>query len=79
MRARLFVTLKPGVLDPAGEAVRDGLEQLGFSEVKAARIGKVIDLELEDSTEDAAKERLKQMAEQLLANLVIEDFEIQIG
>ena len=79
MRARLFVTLKTGVLDPAGEAVRDGLDQLGFSEVKAARIGKVIDLELEEDSIKAARPRLQKMAEQLLANPVIEDFEIQIG
>jgi phosphoribosylformylglycinamidine synthase len=66
------------VLDPAGQAVRGGLSQLGFSEVKEARIGKVIELELEDMPKDQAKARLEAMGKQLLANMVIEDFAVEI-
>jgi len=66
------------VLDPAGQAVRGGLNQLGFTEVKDARIGKVIEVELEDMPKDKAKARLEAMAKQLLANMVIEDFSVEI-
>jgi len=78
MQARVLVTLRRGVLDPAGQAVRGGLNQLGFTEVKDARIGKVIEVELEDMPKDKAKARLEAMAKQLLANMVIEDFSVEI-
>jgi phosphoribosylformylglycinamidine synthase len=78
MQARVLVTLRRGVLDPAGQAVRGGLNQLGFSEVKEARIGKVIEIELEDMPKDQAKARLEAMAKQLLANMVIEDFAVEV-
>lgn len=75
--ARVYVTLKSGVLDPQGQAVNLALHRLGFNEVSGARIGKFIELEL---TEAAAKDtasldaRLKKMCEGLLANTVIEQF-----
>lgn len=72
------MTLRPGVLDPAGQAVASSLKQLGFTEVRAARLGKVIDLELGDMTREEAEKRLDAMGKQLLANLVIEDFTIEI-
>jgi phosphoribosylformylglycinamidine synthase subunit PurS len=78
MHARVLVTLKKGVLDPAGQAVKGGLNHLGFSEVKDARIGKVIEFELEDMPREEAKHRLEAMARQLLANTVIEDFSVEV-
>ncbi len=77
MLAKVLVTLRPGVLDPAGQALADSLRQLGFGEVKAARIGKVIEFEIDDMPKDEAREQLQQMSRKLLANTVIEDFDIQ--
>jgi phosphoribosylformylglycinamidine synthase PurS subunit len=77
MNARVFVNLKPGVLDPAAKAVQGGLHSMGFTEVQSLRLGKVIDLKLEDRPD--AEERLKAMCEKLLANTVIESYRIEIG
>jgi phosphoribosylformylglycinamidine synthase len=74
----VLVTLRRGVLDPAGQAVKSSLNQLGFSEVKDLRIGKVIELEIEDMPREEAKKRLEAMAKQLLANTVIEDFAVEL-
>jgi phosphoribosylformylglycinamidine synthase subunit PurS len=78
MRARVIVTLRAGVLDPAGQAVASSLKQLGFEEVREARLGKVIDLDLGDVSPEEAKKRVDAMGRQLLANLVIEDFTVEI-
>ncbi|MBL8679607.1 MAG: phosphoribosylformylglycinamidine synthase subunit PurS [Myxococcales bacterium] len=77
MRARVYVTLKREVLDPQGEAVRKGLGALGVDGVKDVRVGKVIDLEI-DGDEATARERIEKAARSLLANPVIEDFEVVI-
>lgn len=80
MHARVLVTLRAGVLDPAGQAVADGLHQLGFTEVAGVRIGKAIDIQLAPGTsEDEARQRLEAMAQKLLANPVIEDFSIELS
>lgn len=78
MRAKVLVTLRQGVLDPAGQAVGESLRQLGFSEVKDVRIGKVIELEIDDMPRDQAQAKLEAMGRQLLANLVIEDFSVEL-
>lgn len=79
MKARVFVTLKPGVLDPQGQAVARSLVRLGFEEVKDARIGKYIELELDGAADEAkARARLSEMCEKLLANTVIETYRIEI-
>ena len=78
MRARMFVTLRRGVLDPAGEAVKSSLNQLGFEAVQGVRLGKVIDIELDDMPEDKARKQLTAMGKKLLANTVIEDFTIEL-
>jgi phosphoribosylformylglycinamidine synthase PurS subunit len=78
MQARILVTLRRGVLDPAGQGVRDGLHQLGFEDVREVRLGKVLEVELDDMAPGAALARLEAMAEQLLANAVIEDFRIEL-
>ena len=75
MKARVFVTLKQGVLDPQGQAVAQALIRLGFDEVADARVGKYIELEL--SSKGSSPERLKAMCEQLLANTVIEQYRIE--
>ena len=78
MKARVFVTLKNGVLDPQGKAIGHALNGLGFQEVGEVRQGKVIDLELADKDEASARASLKQMCEKLLANTVIEKYEIEL-
>lgn len=77
MRARVYVTLKREVLDPQGEAVRKALASLGVDGVQNARVGKVIDLEIEGD-ETTVREKVEKAARSLLANPVIEDFEVHI-
>ena len=79
MKARVHVTLKTGVLDPQGKAIQHALDQLGFTGVDGVRTGKVFELELTDTDQAAARERVQQMCEQLLANTVIENYDIEIG
>ena len=78
MKARVFVTLKNGVLDPQGKAIGHALNGLGFSSVGEVRQGKVIDLELAETDAGKAKAALKEMCEKLLANTVIEKYEIEL-
>ena len=79
MKAIVHVHLKSGVLDPQGEAVASALRELGFGAVKSARVGKVIELELDGSDAKAAEADLKQMCEKLLANTVIEGYRVEIA
>jgi phosphoribosylformylglycinamidine synthase subunit PurS len=74
MKTRIFVTLKPGVLDPQGKAIHHALEGLGFSGVNDVRQGKMIELDLADNVSDAD---IEAMCEKLLANTVIENFRIE--
>lgn len=74
MKVRILVRLKPGVLDPQGRAVHHSLDHLGFEGVEDVRIGRMIEMEVADGTSD---ETLRKMCEQLLANMVIEDFAIE--
>lgn len=76
MKARVYVMLKDGVLDPQGEAVRHALGSLGFEGVEGVRQGKVIELDLAPGT---SKERVEEMCEKLLANTVIERFDVEIA
>ena len=78
MKARVFVTLKSGVLDPQGKAIGHALNGLGFGAVGEVRQGKVIDIELSGSDEAKARGELKAMCEKLLANTVIEKYEIEL-
>ena len=78
MKARVFVTLKNGVLDPQGKAIGHALNGLGFGSVGDVRQGKVIDLDLNEPDAAKAKASLKDMGEKLLANTVIEKYEIEI-
>ena len=78
MKVRIDVMLKDGVLDPQGKAIGHALAGLGFKGIGDVRAGKVIELEIAESTAEKAKETAKKMAEQLLANLVIEDYRINV-
>ena len=77
MRATILVRPKPGILDPQGEAVQSSLRQLGFH-VDEARVGRVIDLELDDADGATARAKLERACEQLLANPLIESYEIAL-
>jgi len=77
VKATVLVRPKPGILDPQGEAVESSLRQLGFS-VAGARIGRVVDLEVDASNPAAARTEIERMCEQLLANPLIESYEIEI-
>jgi phosphoribosylformylglycinamidine synthase subunit PurS len=77
VRATILVRPKPGILDPQGEAVQSSLRQLGFA-VEGARVGRVIDLELGNGDRERARKELERMCEQLLANPLIESFEIAL-
>lgn len=74
MKAKIYITLKPGVLDPQGKAVQHALTSLGFQEVRDVRVGKYIELELEKNSE----ERVREMCEKLLANTVIESYRFEV-
>lgn len=78
MKVRVDVKLKNGVLDPQGRAVAHALHGLGFDEVKDVHIGKTIMLELNETDKEKAKANAALMAQKLLANLVIETYEISI-
>jgi len=77
VRATVLVRPKPGILDPQGEAVLGSLKQLGFA-VDDARVGRVVDLELENGDREQARAQLERMCEQLLANPLIESYEIEL-
>ena len=78
MRATVLVRPKDGILDPQGEAVESSLRQLGFP-VEEARVGRVIDLKVAADTPGAARAEIERMCERLLANPLIERFEIELG
>jgi phosphoribosylformylglycinamidine synthase len=78
MKARVIVTLKTGVLDPQGKAIEGALKSLGVEGVASVRQGKAFDVEIDGDDKDAARVRLVTACEKLLANIVIENFEIQI-
>ena len=77
MKARVIVTLKSGILDPQGKAIEGALRSLGVSGVSSVRQGKVFDIEVEGDRASAEK-RLKEAAERLLANSVIENYHVEI-
>ena len=78
MRAQVIVTLKPSVLDPQGEAVQHALGSLGYDGVRSVRVGKLIELDLDDGDPAEAEKALNEMADQLLANPVIERFQVKV-
>jgi phosphoribosylformylglycinamidine synthase subunit PurS len=77
VKATVLVRPKPGILDPQGEAVESSLRQLGFP-VADARVGRLVDLEVEASDAAEARKKLAEMCERLLANPLIESYEIEL-
>lgn len=78
MKAKVHVTLKNGVLDPQGKAVQHALVSLGFDGVNEVRQGKFIEIELDDQEPEKARDNVEAMCKKLLANTVIENYEIDI-
>ncbi len=79
MKAKVTVTLKRGVLDPQGKAIGNALHGLGFPQVGEVRAGKVIELDLAETDRDTARVAVEEMCRKLLANLVVEDYAIEIA
>ncbi len=79
MKARIFVTLKDGVLDPQGQAIKGALGGLGFDNVGAVRQGKIFDIETSETDLSHGRAKLNDMCEKLLANTVIEDYKVEIS
>ncbi|MCP1269212.1 phosphoribosylformylglycinamidine synthase subunit PurS [Acetobacter cerevisiae] len=78
MKVRVTVMLKEGVLDPQGKAIGHALHTLGFPGVNDVRVGKIIDLDVEGTDRAAVQKQTEDMARDLLANLVIEDFTVEV-
>ena len=79
MKATIYISLKNGVLDPQGKAIENALGQLGFDGVDNVRQGKMIELELAHTDASQARDRLQEMCEKLLANTVIENYDIRLN
>ena len=79
MKVRVEVFLKPGVLDVQGKAIEGALHGLGFGDVAEVRVGKTIAFDLAEEPHEKAEARVRSMCERLLANMVIEDYRVEIG
>ena len=78
MKISVIITLKKDVLDPQGKVIANSLSDLGFEGIQSVRQGKYIEIILDGDNKDAAANKLNQMCEKLLANLVIEDYSVEI-
>ena len=76
--ARVYITLKPSVNDPQGLTIQGGLKMLGFDTVRQVRMGKFLELQLEEESRTAAEARVDEMCRKLLANPVIEDYRFEL-
>ena len=80
MKAKVYVTLKPSVLDPQGKAIHHSIESLGYGNISDVRQGKYFEIALDgQADEDAARKEIEQMAADVLANPVIEDYRVEIS
>lgn len=79
MKAKIHVTLKSGILDPQGKAIEHALETLGFKNVRGVRMGKYLEVELQETTQDRAEVEVKAMCEKLLANTIIEEYRFELA
>lgn len=79
MKARIIVTLKSGILDPQGKAIEGALRALSVAGVQSVRQGKIFDIELADEDRASARQNLGQACEKLLANMIVEDYVIEIA
>jgi len=78
VKAKIHVTLKPGILDPQGKAIEHALETLGFNSASHVRVGKYMELELKESEKNKAEAEVKAMCEKLLANTIIEEYRYEL-
>ena len=78
MKARIKIMLKNGVLDPQGEAIKHALNNIGFESVTGVRQGKVIELDIDGSDKSQVRSKIEDMCNKMLANTVIENFEIEL-
>ena len=79
MKARVIVTLKGGVLDPQGKAIEGALKSLGVDGIAGVRQGKVFDVEIDAADRQAARARLGEACEKLLANMIVENYSVEFG
>ncbi len=79
MLAKIHVTYKKGVLDPQGKAVHHALSDLGYTEVQQVNVGKYMEIRLEGVSEEEAQKRVREMCEKLLANTVIESYQVSLS
>ena len=75
---KVFIRLRPSVLDPAGEAIKSASNKLGIEGIKSLRIGKMIEVKIESETENEVREKIDLLCDRLFANTVIEDYEYSI-
>ena len=78
MLAKIYITLKKDVLDPQGSVIANSLGSLGFNNIEDVRQGKYIEIKLDSENEESANKQVNEMCEKLLANLVIEDYKVEI-
>ena len=79
MKAKIHVTLKSGILDPQGKAIEHALETLGFKNVGNVRMGKYLEMDLQETTRDWAEAEVKAMCEKLLANTIVEEYRYELS
>lgn len=79
MLARVYITLKPGVLDPEGETIGASLRRLGFEQIEGVRVGKYLEIETGADDETRMRQRVEEMCDALLANPVLENYRIEIA
>jgi phosphoribosylformylglycinamidine synthase PurS subunit len=79
MKAKIRITLKKGVLDPQGKAIEGALGSLGFTGVENVRQGKYIELEMAETDAESARSQIRSMCEKLLANTIIENYDIELA
>lgn len=78
MKAKVYVSLKPGILDPQGKAIQHSVELLGFNGIADVRQGKYFEISLDDATEQQARESVTRMAREVLSNPIIEEYRVEI-
>ena len=79
MKAKIHVTLKQGILDPQGKAIEHALDSLGFKNAANVRVGKYMELDLDQTDRGKAEAEVKSMCENLLANTIIEEYRYELG
>ncbi|MCA9472147.1 MAG: phosphoribosylformylglycinamidine synthase subunit PurS [Nitrospirales bacterium] len=79
MKATIYVTLKPGIHDPQGHAIRQSLATLGFESVSGVRMGKLLEIDLQETDQGKAEAAIQSMCDKLLTNPVIEDYRFEVS